>query len=354
MGNSRSTAEKLNKKLSFSMKKQQISEAAVTKLLLLGAGESGKSTILKQMKLLYGQGFTPEDRFKMRPFLIGNVIEGAIDVFEAAGQVGVTIKSSKARDSGEFLQNLGDRRSFNDNVVKAILVLWNDKDFRNVWEQRSHFQLQDTWHEFIESLKDYPAWGGPDWTPTTEEILRCRVRTTGVVDEQFVVKDIKLRMLDVGGQRNERRKWIHCFEGVTSVIYVASLSEYDQQLFEDSNTNRLVESLELFHEISNSKWFVNSALILFLNKTDLFEEKFLQKRIPLNISGNFPTAPTTFDKKLAYEWFSAQYKEQVDDKSRAIYEHFTCATDTRGVDAVMRASSQHILKLNLKGSGVLV
>jgi hypothetical protein len=31
-----------------------------------------------------------------------------------------------------------------------------------------------------------------------------------------------------GGQRNERRKWIHCFENVTAVIFVAALSEYDQ------------------------------------------------------------------------------------------------------------------------------
>lgn len=46
---------------------------------------------------------------------------------------------------------------------------------------------------------------------------------------------IDFRMVDVGGQRSERRKWIHCFENVTSIIFLVALSEYDQILFESEN-----------------------------------------------------------------------------------------------------------------------
>ena len=77
----------------------------------------------------------------------------------------------------------------------------------------------------------------------------------------------------MGGQRNERRKWIHCFDNVDAVVFVASLSEFDQVLYEDENKNRLDEALELFAQISNSKWFTDSSLILFLNMKDLFEKK---------------------------------------------------------------------------------
>lgn len=45
-------------------------------------------------------------------------------------------------------------------------------------------------------------------------------------------------MVDVGGQRSERRKWIHCFENVTSIIFLVALSEYDQILFESENEVR--------------------------------------------------------------------------------------------------------------------
>lgn len=46
-------------------------------------------------------------------------------------------------------------------------------------------------------------------------------------------------MFDVGGQRSERKKWIHCFENVTSIIFCVALSEYDQVLLEESSQVRL-------------------------------------------------------------------------------------------------------------------
>jgi len=36
------------------------------------------------------------------------------------------------------------------------------------------------------------------------------------------------RVFDVGGQRSERKKWIHCFEGVQCLIFIVAISEYDQ------------------------------------------------------------------------------------------------------------------------------
>ena len=50
------------------------------------------------------------------------------------------------------------------------------------------------------------------------------------------------RMVDVGGQRSERRKWIHCFENVTSIIFLAVLSEYNQKLFESDEVSKITYS----------------------------------------------------------------------------------------------------------------
>jgi guanine nucleotide-binding protein G(i) subunit alpha len=95
-------------------------------------------------------------------------------------------------------------------------------------------------------------------------------------------------MFDVGGQRSERKKWIHCFENVTSIIFCVALSEYDQVLLEESSQvsnfpvclgsadtlqNRMVESLVLFDSVVNSRWFMRTSIILFLNKVDLFRVK---------------------------------------------------------------------------------
>eukprot|EP00478_Filoreta_tenera_P000352 GABV01000352.1.p3 GENE.GABV01000352.1~~GABV01000352.1.p3 ORF type:complete len:110 (-),score=48.38 GABV01000352.1:361-690(-) len=104
-------------------------------------------------------------------------------------------------------------------------------------------------------------------------MLRVRVRTTGIVETEFEIDNRRYKMVDVGGQRNERRKWIHCFENVTSIIFVVAISAYDQVLFEDDQTNRMHEALKLFNEICHSHWFHGTSIILFLNKNDIFQEK---------------------------------------------------------------------------------
>ncbi len=88
-------------------------------------------------------------------------------------------------------------------------------------------------------------------------------------------------MFDVGGQRSERKKWIHCFEGVTAIIFCVALSGYDLVLAEDEEMNRMMESMKLFDSICNNKWFVDTSIILFLNKKDLFAEKI--RHSPLNV-----------------------------------------------------------------------
>ena len=72
-------------------------------------------------------------------------------------------------------------------------------------------------------------------------------------------------MFDVGGQRSERKKWFHCFDGVTAIIFCAALSGYDLVLEEDNEVNRMIESMKLFSSICNNKWFVTTSIILFLN-----------------------------------------------------------------------------------------
>ena len=80
----------------------------------------------------------------------------------------------------------------------------------------------------------------PGYMPTMNDILHSRGRTTGIVEERYVIDSHTFVLFDVGGQRNERKKWIHCFDGVNAVIFVAALSEYDQKLFEDESTCRMV------------------------------------------------------------------------------------------------------------------
>jgi guanine nucleotide-binding protein subunit alpha len=77
--------------------------------------------------------------------------------------------------------------------------------------------------------------GDPRYAPSNQDVLRSRVKTTGITETVFVIGDLTYRMFDVGGQRSERKKWIHCFESVTAIIFLVAISEYDQTLIEDES-----------------------------------------------------------------------------------------------------------------------
>ena len=154
-------------------------------------------------------------------------------------------------------------------------------------------------------------------------MLRVRVPTTGIIEYPFMLENITFRMVDVGGQRSERRKWIHCFENVTSIMFLAALSEYDQVLVESDNENRMEESKALFRTIITYPWFQNSSVILFLNKKDLLEEKIMHS----HLVDYFPEFDgSTRDPQAAREFILKMYVDLNPDNDKIIYSHFTCAT----------------------------
>lgn len=140
-------------------------------------------------------------------------------------------------------------------------------------------------------------------------------------------------MFDVGGQRSERKKWIHCFENVTTILFLVAISEYDQLLFEDETVNRMQEALTLFDSICNSRWFVKTSIILFLNKIDRFKEK-----LPVSPMKNyFPDYEGGVDYAAACDYILNRFVSLNQAEQKQIYTHFTCATDTTQIRFVMAA-----------------
>jgi GTPase SAR1 family protein len=165
----------------------------------------------------------------------------------------------------------------------------------------------------------------------------------------FQIDDKTVKLVDVGGQRNERKKWIHCFEGVTAILFVASLSEYDQKCYEDDTTNRMKESLLLFDEICNLKYFLDTSMILLLNKTDLFGQKIKER----DLSSTFPEYDGGKDFDNAIKFIRERYEELNKHKdSKQIYTNFCCATDTDNFSKVFNSIKEILLNKSLKNLGI--
>ena len=160
----------------------------------------------------------------------------------------------------------------------------------------------------------------------------------------FLLQNMSFRLLDVGGHRSERKKWIHCFDDVKGVVFVAALSDFDLTLSEDRHTNRMVESLKLFKSICNNQWFTEASMMIFLNKLDVFESKILDpESVPLTVffphyTGNVKSVEET-SEFIKHEFESLNLNPEKD-----VYTHYTCATDTDNVRSVFYVVTDVLIK----------
>ncbi|KAF9171157.1 Guanine nucleotide-binding protein alpha-2 subunit [Mortierella sp. AD011] len=153
------------------------------------------------------------------------------------------------------------------------------------------------------------------------------------------------RMFDVGGQRSERKKWIHCFEGVTAVLFLVAISGYDQCLVEDKDANQMEEAMMLFDQICNSQWFVETSMILFLNKMDIFRIKIKYS----SIKNYFPDYDGPDDSVAeATEFFRKRFTRLNRSEHKEVYVHQTDATDTNLLRNIMSSVNDIILARNIR------
>jgi len=122
------------------------------------------------------------------------------------------------------------------DVADAIRSLWRDPSILDAVRRSREFQLNVSAVYYFNAIERMAS---ASYLPTDQDILRSRVKTTGIAETTFKVGELTYKLFDVGGQRSERKKWIHCFENVTALVFLVSLSEYDQMLYEDESVVRL-------------------------------------------------------------------------------------------------------------------
>jgi len=256
-----------------------------------------------------------------------------------------------------------------------IFLLWNLKATQSTFARRGNtYSFPDNMDYFFGRVREIMQ---PDYAPSTMDSLKCRVRTTGMIEYQYDIKENVFILYDVGGQRNERKKWIHHFADVAAVLFVCALNHYHAVLFEDEKKNALHEAIELFTEICNSKWFRKSEMILFLNKDDLFKEK-LKSEISLSecFSPEKNWKNKVWDKSYDYvpvrddeladgqrfvdchtkaiQFIQDAFMEVNNNPNRVIFCHVTCATDQETVQKVFWDVQNIVIRSNLRKGGLMV
>ena len=330
------------------------------KILLLGEGESGKSTIAKQMRILHSTGYSEHDLQNFKSLVHVNTIEGLASIIRAMETLEIDFDEKCNLDHSKiFLQEIETsltNQHLSPSLGRLMKILWSDKGVQKSYTRSNEYQLIDSAGYYLNRLDKITS---PSYVPDEQDVLRTRIRTVGIVETQFFFKNLNFRLIDVGGQRTLRKKWIHCFDNVDAMIFCASLSGYDLVLEEDKHTNRMLESLQLFRAMYNLKWFLNTAIILLLNKRDIFQMK-IQYR-PLTICFPDYDGDNTYKDTAAFiKYKFEQIKNAKEDGApcdnqntrKVIYTHFTCATDTPSIADVFDAISDIAIQNSFSDLGL--
>ncbi|KAJ3265401.1 Guanine nucleotide-binding protein G(i) subunit alpha-2 [Chytriomyces hyalinus] len=425
-----SHAREYSRRLDSEIKAQQEVTAKTVKLLLLGAGETGKSTVLKQMKLIYGIGFTEQELHLFRTAMAVNLLTCAKYLIQAMDTLEIPygfnredfVSSSdiespnvEPSETRELLQpteqhqqwstRLGDTEnrpihqfislkrardpvaraaasqyrsekaggqqqggpvldaakrisqldmsccfsmelSVPEDVADDIQIIWEDPGVQYCFSRANEFQLIDSC-EYV--MRDPRRILHGTFTPTEKDILAVRILTTRITEITFKVEGVPFVVVDLGGQRSERKKWIPYFSDVKAIIYLVALSSFDQTCFEDGTTNRIVESLTLFQSLAQHPALKGTCFILFMNKIDLFQEKLKT----IEMRDYFPdfTDPNTYEN--ASKYFDKLFRAENKFKDRDIYTHFTWATDTAQIRDILGAVTVALLKSSLSKYGLM-
>lgn len=327
------------------LNEQRSQERSVIKMLLLGAGESGKSTIFKQLRILNNNGFTETDRIDFKKTVHFNIISAIRDVCKACKDFGIMYGSDENRQRGNRMTALNPKTANPVDYQNDIAMLWQDTGIKTAMKRTNEFYIIDSADYFL-GTTSLARICQANYLPSDQDILRCRKATNGIVSMDFTQEKTCFKVYDVGGQRGKRNKWIQCFDGVTAIIFVASLSEYDQELMEMKGKNRMEDSLNLFEGITKLQWFKKTPVILFLNKRDILQEKIKHYRL----SDYFPAYEGGDDFEKAQRFIRSMYEGR--KLKDGLYCHFTCATDTENMKFVLRATVDIIMKKCLENYGL--
>ncbi|XP_035742521.1 guanine nucleotide-binding protein G(s) subunit alpha isoform X2 [Vespa mandarinia] len=275
----------------------------------------------------------------------------------------VTLEDPANQSRVDYILDVSSSPDFDypAEFYEIVETLWKDRGVQQSFERSNEYQLIDCAKYFLDKVAIVKQ---PDYTPTEQDILRCRVLTSGIFETRFQVDKVNFHMFDVGGQRDERRKWIQCFNDVTAIIFVTACSSYNMVLREDPTKLRLRESLDLFKSIWNNRWLRTISVILFLNKQDLLAEKIKAGKHKLEdyfpefsryqtpVEPGVVTDPSEPPDVLRAKYFIRDEFLRIStasgDGKHYCYPHFTCAVDTENIKRVFNDCRDIIQRMHLR------
>lgn len=154
------------------------------KLLLLGTGESGKSTFIKQMRIIHGSGYSDEDRKGFTKLVYQNIFTAMQAMIRAMDTLRIQYMCEQNKENAQIIREVEVDKvtALSRDQVAAIKQLWLDPGIQECYDRRREYQLSDSAKYYLTDIERIAM---PSFVPTQQDVLRVRVPTTG--DRKSVV-----------------------------------------------------------------------------------------------------------------------------------------------------------------------
>jgi len=315
----------------------------------LGSGDSGKSTFLRQIKHLMGVDVgLDSEKIKFTSVIKHNCLKSMKDFLNWLTQHDHEIPPKLQPKVDQVINSEGE---LNEDIGMAIEKIWSNKKIKATFQKvEVQLLIPTNSQHFWKMAKEVSS---EDYSPSKDDIIQSKIRTIGIQETRFEFEGLKFLMVDVGGQRSERRKWLHCFNNINAVIFLTAIDEYDGKVLEEDNhTNRMLDSQSLFEKISESSWFEGVPFILFLNKIDLFQNKI--KTLPLDkVFDDFNEVIKANDKskldkyKQSIFYMSNLFLKRFKGDPNSVFTFETNSTDEDICNNVFNSIKQDVLMKKL-------
>lgn len=332
-------------------------EANTLKVLCLGVGGCGKTTFVKQMKIIHGVGWSDAEIDAYVRIIRGNFVNGMQECLQVALNLGRKLDAANLEHEKHILSLRARTVDLTSDLLQRLLALWKDPAVKDVVEKHSEQLTITHLPYFFEHVERITA---ATYKPTDEDILRCRQRTAGASSATIYIDKNYFEFFDIGGQKPERAKWeqILAEHEFASVLYFVAADEFDVE-DEDKEFQRTKMEISrfVFSEIVNSNIVKQDVpIILFVNRSDLFEERFKDPEGYKQFQATFPNYSGGQDSNVGLDFIREMFMVAINNSGTAnpIKYHNTCALDTQSMVIVWRSVREYLLKQALEEIGLPV
>eukprot|EP01084_Bolivina_argentea_P249010 416676_1 len=383
---------KINIKITQQLIQEEQSSMKTSNILMFGCDGSGKSTILRQIKCIYNNGFDNHNRKHITGIHKHCVYQmkltlHQLEIWNMNNENPFLKLSEIGLNAKKFIMDIDETIViWNDQIVSALKTLWSEESIKEIYKKTLLTNIDYNCVYFFHKLDTL---SNPNYVPddidvvlykrniscVTEETFNVPADLNEFIQKRYYMSDTteeifksyqpnKYHVINIAKQNSTGRKWISCFADFRTVIFVADLACYDcfgadygetivnayvWKYFYDLHipyelieliirfygkrrvNNKMIETLKLFDYVCNDA-LKDSDLILFLNKIDLFSSK-IQNNISIKVCPAFKSfngREDSFDKTTKYIRKAFSSLNNMPNRKR-IRIHLTNASDNYSI-----------------------